>query len=259
MRDYLPILLSLASLTGCATFSVISPNGGYIDPSKGVWLAKTSTFLGLRFSSQEVLFCFADVKTRPMCYRAGGDVDAASIRKAADSAASEVPVATSLPTTPTTSTPPASPGTPSVSLSSQAPSPDTKAAPGHPSGYATTGVTLNVWTSESSISYAFEEARGLAKDIAGRVRVLPDGTMQLQLVFAGKSLELKATIEGVLVPTEYPTTLEQPLRLQLGSRGDKRSVVMPAKLTFESAEMLRVVFKGTENGVMLGADLVFSR
>ena len=73
--------LSLIALSGCATFEDLTPKGAYTEISKGVWLAKTSTFLGVHFASQEVLFCSADAKTKPMCYRAGGDVDAASIKQ----------------------------------------------------------------------------------------------------------------------------------------------------------------------------------
>jgi hypothetical protein len=72
-------------VSGCAAFDVLTPKGAYTEISKGVWLAKSSTFLGVRFASQEVLFCYADDKEKPICHRAGGDVDAASIKKTAES------------------------------------------------------------------------------------------------------------------------------------------------------------------------------
>jgi hypothetical protein len=78
------VLAGAAALSGCATFDSLTPKGSYTEISKGVWVAKSSSFLGLRFASQEVLFCFADNKTKPMCYRAGGDVEAASIKQTAE-------------------------------------------------------------------------------------------------------------------------------------------------------------------------------
>ncbi len=84
MHRWLALTLALAAGTGCATFDSLTPKGGYTEISKGVWVAKSSSFLGIRFASQEVLFCYADNKQKPMCYRAGGDVDAASIKGTVD-------------------------------------------------------------------------------------------------------------------------------------------------------------------------------
>ncbi len=78
------LLLGALLASGCATFDSLTPKGSYTEISKGVWIAKSSSFLGLRFASQEVLFCYADNKQKPMCYRAGGDVEAASIKQTAD-------------------------------------------------------------------------------------------------------------------------------------------------------------------------------
>ena len=76
------VLLScVMGATGCATFSDLTPKGEYTDAAKGVWLGKTSTFLGMRFASQQVLFCYADNKAKPICTRASGDVEAASIKQ----------------------------------------------------------------------------------------------------------------------------------------------------------------------------------
>ena len=80
----LGIVLALAATSGCATFDGLTPKGAYTDINKGIWIAKSSSFLGVRFASQEVLFCYADVKSKPMCYRAGGDVEAASIKGTAE-------------------------------------------------------------------------------------------------------------------------------------------------------------------------------
>lgn len=84
MNRGLALVLAAFALSGCATFDSLTPKGSYTEISKGVWVAKSSSFLGLRFASQEVLFCFADNKTKPMCYRAGGDVEAASIKQTAE-------------------------------------------------------------------------------------------------------------------------------------------------------------------------------
>jgi hypothetical protein len=71
------VLLSLIAVSqvACATFEPLTAEGAYTDPAKGVWLAKSSSFLGLRTASQQVLFCKAD--GAPICTAAGGDVGAA--------------------------------------------------------------------------------------------------------------------------------------------------------------------------------------
>ena len=78
------IMLATLSLTGlalsgfgCATFDDLTPKGAYVEASHGIWVAKSSGFMGMRTASQEVLFCSADNKMKPMCMRAGGDTDPA--------------------------------------------------------------------------------------------------------------------------------------------------------------------------------------
>ena len=78
------LVLAFAFASGCATFDGLSPKGAWTDINKGIWVAKSSSFLGVRFASQEVLFCYAEPKNKPMCFRAGGDVEAASIKQTAD-------------------------------------------------------------------------------------------------------------------------------------------------------------------------------
>ena len=78
------LAIAVATGSGCATFDSLTPKGAYTEINKGVWVAKSSSFLGLRFASQEVLFCFAEPKNKPMCFRAGGDVEAASIKDTAN-------------------------------------------------------------------------------------------------------------------------------------------------------------------------------
>lgn len=72
------VLLSLIAVSqiACATFEPLTADGAYTDPAKGVWLAKSSSFLGIRTASQAVLFCKAD-GPQPICTAAGGDVGAA--------------------------------------------------------------------------------------------------------------------------------------------------------------------------------------
>jgi hypothetical protein len=41
---------------------------------KGVWVSKTTGFLGMQTSNQEVLFCSAPSGAAPVCTKAGGDV-----------------------------------------------------------------------------------------------------------------------------------------------------------------------------------------
>ncbi len=70
-------LFAVALGAGCATFDDITPRGAYVEASHGIWVAKSSSFMGLRTASQEVLYCSADNKLKPMCMRAGGDTSAA--------------------------------------------------------------------------------------------------------------------------------------------------------------------------------------
>jgi hypothetical protein len=84
----------LVAAPGCATFETLSPKGGYTEPSKGIWLAKSSSFLGVRFASQEVLFCHADNHNKPVCFKASGDVEAASIKESANKASNNANDAT---------------------------------------------------------------------------------------------------------------------------------------------------------------------
>jgi hypothetical protein len=81
------LLLSIAlTMSACATFSTLTPTGAYTDINKGVWVAKTSSIFGIKFSSQEILFCEADTKSRPICVRAGGDVNATKLNEATKAA-----------------------------------------------------------------------------------------------------------------------------------------------------------------------------
>ena len=70
--------LALAVVTflvaGCATFTNMSPDNAMQDLGKGIWVAKSSSFLGIMTSSQVVLFCVANPK--PVCTAATGDVGA---------------------------------------------------------------------------------------------------------------------------------------------------------------------------------------
>ena len=69
--------LVAATSVGCATFDSLTPKGAYTEASHGVWLGKSSGFMGIRTASQEVLFCYADIKSQPKCIKAQGDVGAA--------------------------------------------------------------------------------------------------------------------------------------------------------------------------------------
>ena len=65
--------LALVAASGCATFGSLTPGS---DSSHGVWVAKTTSFMGLQLSDQEVLYCQATDPTKPMCYKAKGKVHA---------------------------------------------------------------------------------------------------------------------------------------------------------------------------------------
>jgi hypothetical protein len=60
----------LLMASGCASFGSLTPSPG-IDASKGVWVAKKTSFLGLTLSDEEVLYCTG---TPPACSKAHGDV-----------------------------------------------------------------------------------------------------------------------------------------------------------------------------------------
>lgn len=68
--------LTCASLFSCATFESLSPNGAYADLTKGIWVAKSSSFMGIRTASQSVLYCRAIDPQKPVCVAATGDVGA---------------------------------------------------------------------------------------------------------------------------------------------------------------------------------------
>lgn len=60
----------VALVSGCATFSSLTPGS---NSDKGVWVAKSTGFMGLMLSNQEVLYCTTGGST-PSCTKAGGDV-----------------------------------------------------------------------------------------------------------------------------------------------------------------------------------------
>ncbi len=64
-------------LGGCADFASLMPRGAYTDLAKGIWVAKSSSFLGMRTASQQILYCQATNPGKPVCAKATGDVDAA--------------------------------------------------------------------------------------------------------------------------------------------------------------------------------------
>jgi len=70
MTRWFTILVLVVTSMGCATFSSLTPGS---NSDKGVWVAKTTGFLGMQTSNQEVLFCSIQ-GTAPVCTKAGGDV-----------------------------------------------------------------------------------------------------------------------------------------------------------------------------------------
>ncbi len=70
-------ITALLVASGCANFTSLMPPGAYPDLTKGVWLAKSSSFLGMRTASQQVLYCQAVNGAKPVCTMASGDVGAA--------------------------------------------------------------------------------------------------------------------------------------------------------------------------------------
>lgn len=71
MTRWLVVLVIAVASTGCATFNSLTPGS---NSDKGVWVAKTTGFLGMQTSNQEVLFCSTQGGTAPVCTKAGGDV-----------------------------------------------------------------------------------------------------------------------------------------------------------------------------------------
>ncbi len=64
-------MLVAALSHGCTRFQNLSPVTDVV--SKGIWVTKSSTFLGLR-SGEVLLFCHATNPNAPVCYAATGDV-----------------------------------------------------------------------------------------------------------------------------------------------------------------------------------------
>lgn len=58
----------LSTLSGCARFQSMSP-GSAMDETRGVWVARSYSFLGLA-SSQVVLYCRAVDPAKPVCVEA---------------------------------------------------------------------------------------------------------------------------------------------------------------------------------------------
>ena len=69
-RWFVAVVLIVAS-SGCATFGSLTPGS---NSDKGVWVAKTTSFLGIQTSNQEVLFCSNPGGNAPVCTKASGDV-----------------------------------------------------------------------------------------------------------------------------------------------------------------------------------------
>ena len=70
MLRFANLLVLVALASGCATFAPLTPGS---NSDKGVWVTKTTGFLGLMLSNQEVLYCSAG--STPTCTKAGGDVN----------------------------------------------------------------------------------------------------------------------------------------------------------------------------------------
>jgi hypothetical protein len=77
MKNMFVFGMLAAAVSGCATFTTLSPNNAMTDLGKGVWVAKSSSFFGIMTSSQQVLFCRATDPSVPVCSAATGDIDAA--------------------------------------------------------------------------------------------------------------------------------------------------------------------------------------
>jgi hypothetical protein len=73
MKKRLVAAVALA-VSGCATFTNASPNNAVPDLAKGIWVVKSSSFMGIMTSSQVMLWCQANPK--PVCTKAEGDVGA---------------------------------------------------------------------------------------------------------------------------------------------------------------------------------------
>ena len=53
------------------------------------------------------------------------------------------------------------------------------------------------------------------------------------------AVEIKATADGITIPTNFPTTVEKTFTAQVSFHGVQKPVQIPVKLTFESADRLR--------------------
>lgn len=126
---------------------------------------------------------------------------------------------------------------------------------------------VNYAAAEASISYQIvhklHKFRGTSRKIEARGRILPDGKAQVMVRVPVESfdsgnanrdahmkeaveaarfaaVELKAAAEGVQVPDRFPATIEKKFSGELIFHGVKQPIEVPAQLTFESADRLKV-------------------
>jgi hypothetical protein len=70
MTRFITRLAFAVLASGCATFAPLTPGS---NADKGAWVAKSTGFMGLMLSNQDILYCTQSGGT-PTCTKAGGDV-----------------------------------------------------------------------------------------------------------------------------------------------------------------------------------------
>ena len=132
---------------------------------------------------------------------------------------------------------------------------------------AAAGATLSVATGQSTVTYKlvhkFHTVAAVSKQVEGKARILPDGKVQVMVqapvesfdsgnsnrdahmketvgAATHKLVSIKAVGEGVTIPTTFPTTVEKTFKGELSFHGEKKAIVVPVKIVFESATQAKV-------------------
>ncbi|MEO6950204.1 MAG: YceI family protein [Polyangia bacterium] len=129
-------------------------------------------------------------------------------------------------------------------------------------GHADGQVNLSVKTDESRVTYhivhKFHKVDGVSKKVEGRVRILPTGVAQVAIrvpvesfdsenvnrdehmketVEAAKFpiVEVKATGDGMTMPTTFPSTMTKNMTAQVTFHGISHTIEIPVTVVFLAA------------------------
>lgn len=129
------------------------------------------------------------------------------------------------------------------------------------------GTTMSVDGANAQITYKLVHKAhtvvGTSKKPEGKARILPDGKVMVMVQVPVESFDsgnsnrdahmketvqaashptilLKATADGVTIPTTFPTTIDKTFKAELAFHNEKKVIDVPAHITFTSATAARV-------------------